>query len=569
MRMRFVTLLALAGLMTSAANASISMTPNVKDGDTISGEFTFTITVQSDSLVNSVEFYVGSDLRDSDESTPYEFKVDTLNETQGDFSVTFAAYNKGGESVKKTFKLKIDNGLDKGAAFHVSKGNDAITNSQWSTALYEARVALKIDANNNDARILMARANLGKGVLDLAEKYADDAVAAAPNDANALGVLSVVNLRKAFTAASVGGDKEEAVKRIQGSLVKAAATRKKVLDMAVDNFGTVTDANRLAYCDALIAAGRYSLVVGQLDTVLRKDLKNNDVANRLLYAEIRGGRFRQAAQLLENLRKFGSQDGYGYGLRACFEAYLGDMSGALDAEKEAILDDPTGMGVKTAQAYLALRRADTKTAGTILSALTNAEGQSPVVNYAMCALAFMTGDYETSRSHYETALLAEPADYDVLVEKGNQSLFFSLRTDLSGDDADYPKRQRALSRAFFEAALAARPESFEALTGLACVAMMDGRKDDAVKMAKAATAAGPEYAAAHWVYAAALFDTTTGADPDTAAKIGDAAKAEVKKGESLDPNSLQGRPYPNSRSAWDYFYTHGRIPCLLGPTTQG
>lgn len=555
MRMRLFSITALGFALATLSNAAgVTLTPNVKDGDSISGEFTFKIGVQSDSLVTSVEFYVAGDLRDTDDSTPYEFAIDTLNEPQGTLEVTFAAYNQAGESSKKTFKVKIDNGLDKGAAFHVDKGMDAMRDSKWDEAVWEARVALKVDPNNNAAKILMARANLGKGVLDLAEKYAEDAATAQPDSLDVMNLLSVVNLHKAFNTYSRGGDKAEAVSAIRSAMVRSAEMRRKVLVNAVETFGAVTDANRLAYCDVLIQAGRYAAVVSELDPMFRKDMKNNDVANRLVYALIRNGRFKQAAQVLENIRKYGSQDGYGFALRACFNAYLGETQAALDAEKEAILDDPTGIGVKTGQAYLALRRVDTKTAANVLTALSNTQGHDPVVNTSMSALAFMVGDFDMSRDRFQTALLAEPACYDMLVERANQSIWFSMRTDLS-DDADYAKRQRALASAFLDAALAARPESFEALTGLSVLALLDGRKDDAVRLSKAAVGAGPEYAAAQWAYCAALFE----------ANRNDEAKAAAKKAASLDSKGLEGLPYPTAKSAWQYFYSKGRIPYLLAP----
>lgn len=195
MRMRLLTFTAIGLALASVANAAVTVTPNVKDGDTISGEFTFKVGVESESLVTSVEFYVAGDLRDTDDSTPYEFTVDTLNEQQGTLEVTFAAYNQKGESAKKTLKVKIDNGLDKGAAFHIEQGMDALRNSKWDDATNSARIALKIDPNNNSARVLMARANLGKGVLDLAEKYAEDAAAAQPDDLDVMNLLTAVNLR--------------------------------------------------------------------------------------------------------------------------------------------------------------------------------------------------------------------------------------------------------------------------------------------------------------------------------------------------------------------------------------
>ena len=127
------------------------------------------------------------------------------------------------------------------------------------------------------------------------------------------------------------------------------------------------------------------------------------------------------------------------------------------------------------------------------------------------------------------------------------------------DDAEYGKRQRQLAKIYFEAALAAKPDSFEALTGLTCVALLDGRKADAINLGRAASAAGSEYAAAQWAYAAALLMSTDD-------KLRELGKTIVKKSEVLDPIGLEGKPFPTAKTAWNYFYSRGRIPWLLNPS---
>ncbi|ARU41264.1 hypothetical protein CCB80_08990 [Armatimonadetes bacterium Uphvl-Ar1] len=82
--------------------ASLTMTTNVSDGQSIKGNFKFDIRVTSSVLVSNVEFYVGDDLKETDDSTPYNFQLDTINEAEGPIKVTFAAYNTNGESVKKS-----------------------------------------------------------------------------------------------------------------------------------------------------------------------------------------------------------------------------------------------------------------------------------------------------------------------------------------------------------------------------------------------------------------------------------------------------------------------------------
>jgi len=155
-------------MRASAGPVEISL--NVKDGDTISGEVRFRATVKSDALVNQVEFYVGDDLRDTKSSVPYEFKLDTLdpNQAEGDIKLTFAAYTTSGDSAKKTLKLKIDNALGKGADFYVQQGQDLVTVGKFDEAITAARIALKVKPTENGAKLVMARAYLGKGVLDSA-----------------------------------------------------------------------------------------------------------------------------------------------------------------------------------------------------------------------------------------------------------------------------------------------------------------------------------------------------------------------------------------------------------------
>jgi len=50
----------------------------VKNGASLSGEVTFKVVVNTEDPIQAVEFYVGDDLRESDGSTPYEFKLEPI-----------------------------------------------------------------------------------------------------------------------------------------------------------------------------------------------------------------------------------------------------------------------------------------------------------------------------------------------------------------------------------------------------------------------------------------------------------------------------------------------------------
>ena len=106
-----------------------------------------------------------------------------------------------------------------------------------------------------------------------------------------------------------------------------------------------------------------------------------------------------------------------------------------------------------------------------------------------------------------------------------------------------------------QAALIARPESFEALTAQALIYLYQDNIDDALRFAQAAVQAGPEFGAAHYTLAAAL---------STSGQSFEAVKAMELAGVA-DPAYLGGSMAPTLNRAWNYFYRHGRTPLIVPP----
>ena len=107
----------------------ILVNPDINSGDVISRERTIKVRVQSDSLVTQVEFYVGDELRDSATSTPYTFKLDPLNEKDGDLKLTFTAYTTKGDKASKVVHVNIDTGLSKGAPANTARAEDYLVSA--------------------------------------------------------------------------------------------------------------------------------------------------------------------------------------------------------------------------------------------------------------------------------------------------------------------------------------------------------------------------------------------------------------------------------------------------------
>ncbi|MCH7946105.1 MAG: hypothetical protein IIC73_08860 [Armatimonadetes bacterium] len=220
-------LLALFGTvlaLSSGAHAQLVVTMNTKDGDTISGEHRFRATVQSPSLVSQVEFYVDGNLVATDDSTPYEFVMDTLVHDDTTVMVTVAAYNMDGDSKKLEVRVKIDNGLGLGVAHHVEAAEEALTEQMWNDAVVSCRVALKIDPVDNTARMAMARAQFGRGAFDLAQKFAEDIVADDPRHIPARELLAGINLRQAFRAMKEGTDRDRSIATLSSALSKSTTS---------------------------------------------------------------------------------------------------------------------------------------------------------------------------------------------------------------------------------------------------------------------------------------------------------------------------------------------------------
>jgi hypothetical protein len=104
--------------------------------------------------------------------------------------------------------------------------------------------------------------------------------------------------------------------------------------------------------------------------------------------------------------------------------------------------------------------------------------------------------------------------------------------------------------------LEAKPESFEALTALTVLALIEEKWADAIRLGQAAVAAGPEYGAGNYALAGAYFGG--GMLQEGTKVMADAAKYD---------KYLDGIRAPKPNEAWRFFYRYGRTPLLAPPTS--
>lgn len=568
----------LAALVLAFATApKVELSVNVKDGDVITGERTFRVSASApNDYITRVEFYVGNDLRDQDTSTPYEFKIDSLGEEEGPLRLQFRAYSGEGGQAEKTVTVRIDNGLSQGAKFHLDAAQTALAEGKYADAITRGRIALRIDPKSVEARLILARANLNLNTFDTAQKFAEDAIEQDPKNVAARNLLAVTHLRRSFTIVTrAGQDRMASVNSIRSAMKSAVKARSEALSIEFEAVGAPTAENLITYADAAFAAGRFSATVQPLADAFRADNRRADVANRLAYAYIRLSRNDEAAKVLEEHGRFTKRDAYGDSLLAVAYAQLGRLDPVAGGDspaqaqlKAAQQSDPNSLGYRTAAAFFALKLNRTSDLRNIVNGLVADKGPRPEVLYYLGAIQNRLGQLNEGRRVFENTVLAEPAFEEAYIERAYLSLAFANQTQ----DAETKNLQYEFAKAFLEAALEARPDSPEALAGIAVVSLLQNKPQEAVQFAEAAVRAAPGNAAAHYTLSGALSRlasvlarSTRPEDADRVSAINTRAQQAVTRAGELDPRQLLGRSIPREPEIVKYATEGGRPVVVTSP----
>ncbi len=543
-----ISLFAAAILAITPQNISVSV--DAKANEVLSGVRHFRVTVESNDPVTQVEFYVGSELRDSDASIPYEFDLDTIEEKDGPLDLTFAAYTSKGDSQKDVVHVTIDNGVSLGPDAHIDKGLDALHDSKWDDAIIQARIALKAAPTNNHAREVMARAYLGKGVLDKAQKYAEDWHESDPKDTSASELLSSIEVHRAFYTLSRGDNKDDVLDNIKNAFRNAISMRQLTLQEKLDKMTPPNGDNLIEYVDTALEARRYSLAINALMDEYHKHVDRSEVTNRLAFAQLESGRQEDAYTTLLQVKRLAKLDAYGNALMAVILATSHDDKGAKQYIDTATAIDAKNVGVRTCQAFLALRSRNASALSSVMNDLVNEEGARPEVSYYMNALSALTGDYGAGRDYFQRMIYTDPLAEAGYMEEGNNALFFAIK----GNKAEQAFRAKS-ARAMFETAQLVRPESYRALIGMALSSLLMGDRDGALQLSKAAVEAAPTQASAWYVRSACLSLSRMERDAY------DADRTAWK----YDRTILDGRPVPKPLEAWAYYDQFDRFPVITPP----
>jgi Flp pilus assembly protein TadD len=540
--------------------AQIPVTADIESGTLLESRRTIRVIpkVTSDDpenprFVTAVELYVNGELRETDKSTPFTFDIDPAGEPDGELKLRFQVYDsEGGQGVLE-LTLMINNRKGEGASFHINAAKKAIAEKNFTAAIESLRIAQQIEPDSAEIKTLQARANLGAGNLELAQKFAEDGLKASPGNVELTRLLVESAGRRAFAIANRGGDEGETNRAIGQALSTTINAQKSLLERQFEELGGPTDENLLQYIDLASQLGRYSLAINAAQPAFSKNPQNTRIANRLLYNQLRAFRIEDARKLVDEIRRFGKPDATTYSLIGVMEAMRSQDTASDQAIREALILDATEPTVNAAQAFIALIRDNRAALGSVLSSLEKAEGEEAVQGYYQMALNSALGNFDRSLAGFQQGVLNDPLLYDLYIERANEILI----PVIAGRFTEEGRRLAvAVARIYLDLALSVKPDSAEALTGQSLLLLAEGKNAEAIRMAQAATRAGEGYAPA-WLTLSALLRL----DPATLSEAG----APLRRAIELDRARLGGYTSATADLAWVYWARYGRAPVLARP----
>ncbi|RMH07183.1 MAG: hypothetical protein D6697_09180 [Armatimonadetes bacterium] len=544
----------LAGLLGVCAFAQpkqlATISLNLENGTTVKGTVKLVARVQSDLLVERVEFAVDGVLREVDESTPYEYEWDTVADSEGEHVLKITAFLEGNKSVTKELKVIIDNGVAQGAAHHYQQAREAFAEGKFEEALYHTRVALKADSAHREARVLQIQTLLRLGRAAEADDAVEDLARLYPDFMETQELRVAASLRRARNARN-----EREILR------NAIDARHKINQMRLKALGD-SDAS-----DAVINRTLLTMTEGvtgaTIDALLRlteREPSNTRYLNMLAYAYLRAGRLRDVMVITNTAMRRGAADDYTYAIRGLAAALLNETREQERAFEEAEKRDKQSKALLVAQANLAMLSRRASTVGRLAAQAQGLSDNSPQTAFIRYWSFVNNREYDRAKDAFWRVLDLDPLMAEAYQLRGLLNLMDGLRP---GDED-----LLAVAREWFELALAARPNYAPAHLGIAMsyafeayTTKRDGNRPDPETLRKAEEALDKALATARdtaWAQVGASYVYTE------LGKVREADQA-IRRAAQIDPNRVVSLTPPEPPRAMELLMALLFVPMFPAP----
>jgi len=544
----------LVGLLWATALAQTkpeaTITVNLENGATVKGVVKVVARVQSEKLVERVEFSVDGVLREVDESTPYEYEWDTLTDAEGERTLKIVAFLEGGKSVSKEIKLIIDNGVALGAEHHYRQAREAFAEGKFEEALYHARVALKADSAHREARILQVQTLLRLGRAAEADEAVEDLVRLFPDSLEAQELRVAASLRRARNARN----ERELLRNAIEAQHQINQTRLKTVGEA-----SVADAI-VARATLRLAEGEASSAINDFLSLIEREPNNPRYLNMLAYAYLQAGRLRDVIVITNTAIRRGVANDYTYAIRGLAAALLNDTREQERAFAEAEKIDKESKALLVARANLALLNRRPTVVGRLAAQAQGLSDNTPQTAFLRYWSFVANREYDRAKDAFWRVLGLDPLTAEAYQLRGMLNLMEGLRP---GDENLLP-----VAREWFELALQARPNYAPAHLGIALsyaleayTTKRDGNRPSAETLQKAEEALNKALAQARdtaWAQVGASYIYT---------ELGKTIEADraIRRAAQIDPNRVTSLTPPEPARALELLMTLAFVPVFPAP----
>ncbi len=544
----------LAGLITAYACAQprqeATINLNLENGATVKGTVKVVARVQSESLVERVEFSVDGSLREVDDSTPYEYEWDTVTDTEGERTLKITAFLEGGKSVVKELKIVIDNGVGLGVARHYELAREAFAEGKFEDALYHARVALKADSSHRESRMLQIQALLRLGRAAEADDAVEDLARLYPDSIETQELRVAASLRRARNARN----ERDLLRNAIDAQRRINQMRLKALDDA-----RTPDAV-LSRSQLLIAEGEAGASINDLLRLLEREPSNTRYLNMLAYAYLHAGRLRDVIVITNTAIRRGAANDYTYAIRGLAAALLNDTREQERAFTEAEKVDKESRALLAVQANLAMLGRRVSTVSRLATQAQGLSDNTPQVAFMRYWSFVNNREFDRAKDAFWRVLELDPLMAEAYQLRGMLNLMDGLR----------PGEEDLLTTArdWFEIALLARPNYAPAHLGIAMsyafeafTTKRDGNRPNPETLQRAeaalekALAAAPDTA---WAQVGASYVYTE------LGKVREADQA-IRRAAQLDPNRVTSLTPPEPPRAMELLMALLFVPVIPAP----
>ncbi|MGC8668029.1 MAG: Ig-like domain-containing protein [Chthonomonadales bacterium] len=429
-RMRAVSRICLlAGLAILLARSATAQQPTVRfvlqDGARVSDVTTVVAraTCADNCDIAKVEFSVDGKLRYTDTSTPYSFDWDTLQDTEGQHTLTATVYDTAGHTATATITVVVDNELSKGADYHADAALAALKQGNMDLAVNYARRALKIDPGNLKAARAMAAIDRKRGEIS-----------------KAIAVLEKANIPE---------NEVDARADLVGLYIAAARDAPSTEDFltyaakAIDQYKRMLAAKEAQLTAAQqgkkspIAAGDTEFYAHQWEEAIKQYQKCGEsldapleCANRLALAYVRAGRLRAAELLLHTLDRSHRADA----VTNAVQAYLLVRNHAMDDARALVKEGASGgaLAPTLVLAAIEITQQNTKQAARLLE---RANALAPDVPEVQLLRAYVLPDPIDGDHAILKALELDPMAAEAYAERGFRILLSTDKNRFASADA--------------------------------------------------------------------------------------------------------------------------------------